>query len=305
MDDPAPDAGTAAAVDASASAALPRRILVGVDERPESADALALADLLAGPAGAELLVASVRPFRSASLPPGDQARVLAEEEARLRGEVAAQLAGREFRTRVIAGGRPAAGLREIAAAEQADLIVIASTHRGPVGRVLPGSVGERVLDGAPCAVAIAPRGYAARDGVAAEGLRRIVVGCDGSRESLAALAIAGGLAAVAAATVTLVGVAEMRFDLAGFPAPADPAETARVERALGRARALLPPGLTVESRQVHGVAADVIAAAARGADLLAIGSRGNYGRMRRLFLGSVAARVASTASCPTLIVPAS
>jgi len=48
----------------------------------------------------------------------------------------------------------------------------------------------------------------------------------------------------------------------------------------------------------------VIAAVARDADLLVIGSRGNYGPERRLFLGSVAARVASTAPCATVIVPA-
>jgi nucleotide-binding universal stress UspA family protein len=96
----------------------------------------------------------------------------------------------------------------------------------------------------------------------------------------------------------------MRFDLAGFPRPADPRETARVERALERAHADLPPGLDVTTRQIHGVAADVISAVARRADLLVVGSRGNYGPVRRLLLGSVAAKLTRQAPCATLVVPA-
>lgn len=283
------------------SAAPLRQVLVGVDEGTASTDALALARTFARAGDAELLVASVRPYWPDSIPPGDYARIVEEEEGKLRREVTPMLAELGFDTRVIAGGRPSDGLKEIAEAEGADLIVIASTHRGPVGRVLPGSVGERVLDGAPCAVAIAPRGFA-------EGnpgpLQRIVVGCDGSRESTAALWLAAALAERDGAKLTLVGVVEMRFDLAGFARPADPEEIARVERALQRARASLHPGLAVESKEVHGVVPDVIFAAARGANLLAIGSRGNYSPVRRLFLGSVAAKVARTAPCPTLIVPA-
>lgn len=280
---------------------MPRRVLVGVDEGPASADALAVARILAGAGEGELLVASVRPYWPDSIPPGDYARIVEEEEGKLRREVTPMLGDLGFDTRVIAGGRPSNGLNEIAAAEGADLIVIASTHRGPVGRVLPGSVGERVLDGAPCAVAIAPRGFAEAD---RGPLRRVVVGCDGSRQSTAALWLAAALAERDGAELTLVGVVEMRFDLAGFPRPADPEEIARVDHALERARASLHPGLAVESKEVHGVAPDVISAVARDADLLAIGSRGNYSPVRRLFLGSVAAKVARTAPCPTLIVPA-
>jgi nucleotide-binding universal stress UspA family protein len=298
--DPTPAALTVAS---DVSRALPRRLLVGVDGGPASADALALARTLAAASGAELLVASVKPYWPDSVPSRDYARVAAEEEAKLRREVAPALGAQRFQARVIGGGRADDGLKEIAEAEGLDLIVIGSTDRGPVGRVLAGSVGERVLDGAPCAVAIAPRGSAARVPGPRQGLRRVVVGCDGSREASAALALAAALAEPAGAEITLVGVVEMHFDLAGFPRPADPKETARLERALARARDSLPAGLRVETKEVHGVAADVIAAVARDADLLALGSRGNYGRVRRLFLGSVAGRLASTAPCATVVVP--
>jgi nucleotide-binding universal stress UspA family protein len=55
---------------------------------------------------------------------------------------------------------------------------------------------------------------------------------------------------------------------------------------------------------VHGVAAEVIAAAGHEADLLVIGSRGQYGPLRRTLLGSVAAKLARSAPCATLITPA-
>jgi len=304
MDGPYPQLVPTAAAESPVSVAMPRRILVGVDEGPGSADALALAGALAEAAGAELIVASVRPFWPESIPPGDYGRVISEEEDELRREVAPLLRGRQFRTRVIAGGRAGDGLHEIAVTEQADLIVIASTHRGPIGRVLPGSVGERVLDGAPCAVAIAPRGYGADRSDGRSKLRRIVVGYDGSRESVAALADAVAIAADLDATIVLVGVVEMRFDLAGFPRPANVDEIARIERTLARGRASLSPDIAVETAEVHGIASEVITALARDADLLAIGSRGSYGPVRRIFLGSVAAKVARMAPCPTVIVPA-
>lgn len=305
MDGRLPQLAPAATVSSRLTDALPRRILVGVDEGPASADALALAEALCEATDAELVVASVRPYWPEPIPPGDYGRVVSEEEDKLRGAVKTLVRRRPFQTRVIAGGGAGTGLHEIAVSEQADLIVIASTHRGPVGRVLPGSVGERVLDGAPCPVAIAPRGYGADQIEGRRELRRIVVGYDGSRESAAALQVAAAIATDAGATIVLVGVVEMRFDLAGFPRAADPEEVTRVERTLGRARASLSPNLTVEKAEVHGVASDVITALAHDADLLAIGSRGSYGPLRRLFLGSVAAKVARTAPCATLIVPAS
>ena len=36
------------------------------------------------------------------------------------------------------------------------LIVVGATHRGPLGRLVPGSLGERLVHGAPCAVVVVP-----------------------------------------------------------------------------------------------------------------------------------------------------
>jgi hypothetical protein len=55
-----------------------------------------------------------------------------------------------------------AGYPQLAVATlKADVLVLGSVHRGPLQRVVPGSVATRLLHGTPCPVAVAPRGYAA------------------------------------------------------------------------------------------------------------------------------------------------
>ena len=69
--------------------------------------------------------------------------------------------------------------------------MVGSSHRGKLGRVLPGSVGESLLRGAPCAVAVAPRGYAGAEHPA---IGLIGVAYDGSEEAKLALGEAERLA---------------------------------------------------------------------------------------------------------------
>ena len=63
---------------------------------------------------------------------------------------------------------PVRALHEAAEELGAALLVAGASHRGKVGRTVPGGVGERLLHAAPCPVAIAPRGYERP----VEGLRR-------------------------------------------------------------------------------------------------------------------------------------
>lgn len=51
------------------------------------------------------------------------------------------------------------GLAALAQSHAADLVVLGSTHRGPLGRILPGAMVDRLLSKAPCAVAVAPPGF--------------------------------------------------------------------------------------------------------------------------------------------------
>jgi len=71
--------------------------------------------------------------------------------------------------------------------------------------VLLGSVGERLLAGAPCAVAVAPRGHAARD---PRPIHVIAVASDGSPEAQVALRTAHELATRTGAALRVVMVIE-------------------------------------------------------------------------------------------------
>ena len=96
-------------------------------------------------------------------------------------------------------------LAQIARDKDVDLIVLGSSHHGPIGRVVPGATVERLLGHPPCAVAVAPPGFGQADdgdsgwrplsGNAEDaGMRVIGVGYNGSRASEEALKTAVDLA---------------------------------------------------------------------------------------------------------------
>ena len=62
-------------------------------------------------------------------------------------------------TEAIADLSPARALQELAVRESAALVVLGSTHRGTLGRVIAGTTAERLLHGAPCSVAVVPDGF--------------------------------------------------------------------------------------------------------------------------------------------------
>lgn len=183
-----------------------RRILVGFDGTEGGRDALALAGNLARIEGAELLLAASLDLDPLATPATAYERAMAEAEDRLGASAREVLGDREYLLRVIGGVSAPRALTEIAEGENADVIVLGSTHRGGLGRVLPGSVGERLLHGAPCAVLVAPRGYAA-DGANVR-IERIGVGDDGGAEASHAVRVAEALAADLGATLERIGVVE-------------------------------------------------------------------------------------------------
>ncbi len=72
----------------------------------------------------------------------------------------------------------------------------------------------------------------------------------------------------------------------------------RLNRVLARARAA---GVRARGLLLEGVPHELIARAARKADLLVIGTHGRSG-LAKLFLGSVASRLVALAPCPVLTV---
>ncbi len=126
--------------------------IVSYDGTPNDEDALTLARELAE-LGARLILAYVR--HGSSDPDLERAR-----ELLARG--AAMLPDAHVETRVVRNGSTSEGLRELALAEEADLIVFGSEYRTPAGRVAPQRSTQQLMQGGPVSIAIAPAGHLER-----------------------------------------------------------------------------------------------------------------------------------------------
>lgn len=270
-------------------------VLVGVDGLSGGRDAIALARLLAGP-GARVTLAHVY-GRGGAL-----GRFMARDNAAERAEAEALLATERQAARIGAAiilrhhAQPGECLREIAAELSADLLVLGSSHRGTVGRVLLGDATITALDGAMCATTIAPSGYAEHE----HHLRRIGVGSDASAESEAAVDIARGLAARAGATIQLRAVVTLQEVAPGPPYPLD--WTAETDRIMCEEKRRLDALEDVEGEVVYGDPGEELAKLAPRVDLLVVGSR-SQGPIGRLMSGSTSTYLARRVGCPLLVVP--
>lgn len=186
-----------------------RRILVGYDSSEGGRDALSLARGLAVIEGAELILGIALELDPLATPASAYERATAEAEQRLSASAREVLGETPFRLRIVGGVSAPRALTEFAEAERADVIVIGSTHRHGLGRVVPGSVGERLLHATPCAVMVAPSGYAGRGELA---IKTIGVGYDGRTESSHAREVAATLAADLGASLETITVAEGEGD---------------------------------------------------------------------------------------------
>ena len=112
------------------------RLVAGYDGSDRARDGLALARLMAGVTGAELLVAAVVP-REFPYVPGTAGReqAMSRTAAQMLADAAPQSEG--VRTQVLGARSAAQGLHELAESEQAGALVVGSSHRGPIGRVRP------------------------------------------------------------------------------------------------------------------------------------------------------------------------
>ena len=159
-----------------------RSIVVGFDGSSESCDALRLARMCADCMSAHLVVGAA--FAPGAYPvptdPGPVERYFADTFAKAWSE----LGNLDFIPRKLSQVSAAQGLNDLAEELDADMIVVGSTHRGALGRVFPGSVGQRLLNVAPVAVAVAPRGFARGEHL---GIGLVGVAYDGTDESELAL----------------------------------------------------------------------------------------------------------------------
>jgi nucleotide-binding universal stress UspA family protein len=282
-------------------------IVVGIDDSAGTEDALAFARRLADTTGARLQLASSYPYeewtsRAASHQFG---AFLRGETQALLDRCAATLGADAVPTHPIANHSPARALHGLAERIGAALIVVGSTHRGAVGRVLPGSTGERLLHGSPCPVAITPRGYAAQ-GFRTIGL--VGVGYDTSDESEAALRAACRVARTFDAQLRVIRV----FDATRVGTPAlmtmpgwesfSRDYEAEYREGLERAVATLPDDVSAEAMFIAGRPGSELATQSQDVDLMIVGSRG-YGPMAAVMLGGATHTLIRDAACPVVVLP--
>ncbi|MDT0330990.1 universal stress protein [Nocardiopsis lambiniae] len=222
----------------------------------------------------------------------------------------------------VAKVEPAARTETVTALEEAplallrqshphDLIVIGTRGLGTVKSLFVGSVSVRVAAHAPCPVAVVP----SHEGKpATTGLKRIVIGVDGSPNGNRALGLAVDLAAQSEGELVVVHSWEV-------PYPYDPVALTAAgyrpqEDLFERQSEELVAGLLAEAidQQRDDVDIDVtvvrtqngpvnaILEAAEGADAIVVGSRGR-GTVRGLLLGSVSQGVLHQSKIPVIVLP--
>ena len=271
-------------------------VLVGVDGRANGRDAIALATRLADP-GAQLMLAHVH----AGAP--DPAHVLAhgllKDERNASDELLEReraAAGVSARLVSVIAPTPGRGLHDQAEEHRADLLVVGSCERGVFGRAMLGDDARASLNGAPCAVAVACRGY----GEQPASISTVGVGYDGSQESEAALAAARAIAQRQGASLRAMQV--VNLPTYAFTSVIPPPTGESIDELLAEANERLTELEGLQARAVYGLVGEELSAFSDELDLLVVGSR-SYGPWHRLVLGSTSNHLQRHARCSLLVLP--
>ncbi|WP_327051628.1 universal stress protein [Halomicrococcus gelatinilyticus] len=225
---------------------------------------------------------------------------LAEEQARDAVSTLEELVEQESDLScqtVVEYGSPHEAVLSYASENDTDLIVLGTHGRRGLGRVLLGSVTQRVvrLSNEPV-VAVPPQAIGRESG----GYDRILVPTDGSPAATAAVDHGLAIAERSGASVRVLNVieGETRLPPLGDSLRDDAVEVvdAVAERASEREVALTTH---VQPGNPHAVINDFVSA--YGIDLVTMGTHGRSG-LRRHLLGSVAGRVLRTSDAPVLTV---
>jgi nucleotide-binding universal stress UspA family protein len=264
-------------------------VVAAYNATEEAADGLALARVLAALTDGEVLIVRVLEGMIET-PAANHAtqKKVRDTVAKTRRSVLAAVPGAAAPEQImpIMDSSLARGLHEVASANDADYLVLGSSHHSSAGRILIGGSAEVVVNNSPCPVVVAPPGF--RN---APRLEPHVIGCayDGSPESAEALRLAVQLARTASMRVRVIAVGQ------NLDETLDYGEAVAADLAEG--------AVSIEKRALSGNPADALIDESEGAvGLLVMGSRGR-GPLRRALLGSVSTRVLRHARCPVLITP--
>jgi nucleotide-binding universal stress UspA family protein len=273
-------------------------VVVGVDDDEGGRDAIALAKMLAA-SGSELTLAQVyQDDTEVSRTTRPDHEACQHERIRQLLENRRAETGVEAEVRWYGSPSVGRGLHELAELTGADLLVIGSSRRSLLRRVLIGDDTQAALNGAPCAVAIAPAGYSREPAV----MREVGVGYDGSPESESALALARMVAAEHHTKLSAFeAISTPAYLYLGYLGTAAAAEVDSIERKVDQACERIRALGGVEPHSAYGDPVEELTLYSASLDLLVVGSRG-YGPLGRLVYGGVAQRLAPTARCPLLVL---
>ena len=295
------------------------KILLAIDGSTASDRAIGLVATLGWPNGSEVQVINVADALLgvyAGMPgvvvsaEAVEADMDADREGRQKhlDEASGRLvaSGRSVDTKVI-DGRPASSIVEVARESKADLIVLGSHGRGPLGSAVLGSVAAEVIEYASTPVLV----------VRTEKVSRLVLADDGSSSAAAARRLLVRMPGFRGLPVRVVSVSERQPGWFGWLQPEAPAEIQAFEEAIqadfkehettaaAAAEELASAGFVADGVAPIGDPAQEIVRGADAfeADLIVMGTRGQKG-FERLLLGSVARKVLQRAHCSVLVVSA-
>jgi nucleotide-binding universal stress UspA family protein len=287
---------------------MPRTVLIGVDGSSRSDDAMAVAELIAPALDARPALLYAHPYRELEslLSEGQREQLVREVAETSARQARAHFGDAEAPRLELVGNRsPAAALHAAAAERDVVAIIVGSSSRGPIGRVMPGGVAQRLLSGAPCPIVVAPAGFAARHPL---GLGAIGAGFDASAEATDALGFAARIAAANKGPLIVIAVHQrvafghLPVGAGGAVATVNEEMRADLSRDLEKAVEELAAGQQVTARLREGDPAAALAEESENLGLLVVGSRG-YGPIGSVLVGSVATRLLNSSSCPVMVVP--
>lgn len=279
-----------------------KKIVIAYDGSPNSRDALQLGARLAVALGATPVITYCVSFPRYLMDPLEVGLVIDEVARPVLNDAEFSLNMADVETRALLDQSPSRSLNLLAEEISPVAIVIGSAHSGTFGRVHLGSVGKQLTTSAPCAIVVAPRGFA--DG-SDHDMQSVCVGIDQSSESDNALREAAALAASLEATLRVVTVREP-IGYKSIPLEAlhdlGIAQSRYTAEMLETAAKRVTEDIRVEIDRLEGDPGPVLADYSGRFDLLVVGSRG-YGPLRRVLLGSVSSYLMDHARCPVVVVP--
>ncbi|HET8874538.1 MAG TPA: universal stress protein [Gaiellaceae bacterium] len=245
------------------------RVLCGIDGTPESLEAARQAERLRSAEGS-LRLAAVTEVNTAVHAGFAMSHVLEQLEAGAQDGLRRAADEVKPTSTHLLAGEPAPCLLDEIERTKATLVAVGPRGHSRAAGMLLGGVAARLLHEAPCSV------FLARPPQFGEFPSSVIVGVDGSPESLAAAAVAKSIAErFGSEHLIVAATGGKRIDLAPI-------------------QALSPYFVTDPGRP-----ADVLAELSNEADLLVVGSRGLHGPRA---LGSVSERVGHRATSSVLVV---